>query len=242
MTDKQITKRLKKTPKTKSQRMGAKATLGSATNRKKRAKKKQKVIPTPRWKRGISLAFDILFYVSMMVILLGTTLFVANQDPEKSFFGYRFYSVKTNSMVPQKDSLPGGFYAGDITIVKMASLDQIKAKDIITYRVGENAYLTHRLVKKENTLNGEEGPFLITKGDANNSEDPPIKGDRLVGKVLFVIPKVGGVLTFIRTHFVVSIVFLLSMFGFVWIIRLYLEQPREYRSESLRKRKSRSSV
>lgn len=213
----------------------------NSNNRKRTSSNKKQMKPSKN-KVVIGLVFDILFYGVVLFTLIGTTLFVANQDPEKSFFGYRFYSVKTNSMVPQKDSLPGGFYAGDITIVKVTDLDQIKPKDIITYRVGENAYLTHRLVKKENKLNGEDGPFLITKGDANNSEDPPIKGDRLVGKVLFVIPKAGGILTFIRTHFVVSIVFLLSIFGFVWVIRLYLEQPREYKSETLRKRKSRSSM
>ncbi|ALS01455.1 hypothetical protein ATZ33_08770 [Enterococcus silesiacus] len=203
-----------------------KTTRVSTTKKMKKKKlSKKAVLPPSPWKKRIAIVFDVAFYGLMLAIVLGATLFVLNKDPEKSFWGYRFYTVKTNSMVPKKDSLPGGFYAGDIIIVKSATYDQVNVNDIITYRVGEDANLTHRLVKKADQLEGKEGQFVITKGDANNSDDPPISAERIVGKTLFVIPKVGEVLKFVQGHFVVSLVFLFSLFGFIWVLRVFADQP-----------------
>lgn len=140
-------------------------------------------------------------------------------------------------MTPQKDSLPGGFRSGDITIVQMATFDQVKATDIVTFRVGEDGFLTHRLVEKLSELNGEEGKFMITKGDANKSQDPPVSGERMIGKVVFIIPFMGSFLNFLRAHFVVSLVFVCSLFGFIWIIRFYFEVPEQ---EVVRRRRSKS--
>lgn len=181
--------------------------------------------PKKKWQKITSMLFDILYYLLIIGIILGSLLFVANKDSNKSFFGYRFYNVLTNSMVPQEDSLPGGFRSGDITIVKMATYDQIEVNDIVTFTVGEGSYLTHRVKEKMTELNGEEGKFMITQGDANKSQDPPVDGDRVVGKVVFVIPYLGDILKFLRDHFVVCLIFLISMFGFVWVLRFYFEQP-----------------
>ena len=48
----------------------------------------------------------------------------------------------------------------------------------------ENSFITHRVIK----IDGQD---LITRGDANNSEDKPIKSDQILGKVIYVIPKIG---------------------------------------------------
>ena len=48
----------------------------------------------------------------------------------------------------------------------------------------ENSFITHRVIK----IDGQD---LITRGDANNSEDKPIKSDQILGKVIYIIPKIG---------------------------------------------------
>ena len=60
----------------------------------------------------------------------------------------------------------------------------VKENDIIVYKEEEN-FITHRLV--EINENGE----LITKGDANNAKDQPIKIDKVLGKVVYILPKIG---------------------------------------------------
>ena len=61
--------------------------------------------------------------------------------------------------------------------------DKIKENDIITY-TDDKDFITHRVIK----IDGQD---LITRGDANNSEDKPIKSDQILGKVIYIIPKIG---------------------------------------------------
>ena len=50
--------------------------------------------------------------------------------------------------------------------------------DIVTYQVGETR-VTHRVIRKE-----RKG--YVTKGDANNKEDPTVvTADQIIGKVIF---------------------------------------------------------
>lgn len=51
------------------------------------------------------------------------------------------------------------------------------------YKDGESI-ITHRLIEK----NEEE---IITRGDANNSEDKPIKENMIIGQVIKIIPQLG---------------------------------------------------
>ncbi len=83
---------------------------------------------------------------------------------------------------------------GDIVIVKKVSVDEISVGDVIQYRE-EHYTVTHRVV--DVMQNGEQKIF-ITKGDANDVVDDPVSGDRVVGKVVFVIPRIGLVTLMLR--------------------------------------------
>lgn len=90
-----------------------------------------------------------------------------------NFCGYTIFQVITGSM-------SGTIEIKDIVIVKLT--DDVKENDIITYRSGED-FVTHRII----SINENE---IITKGDANNSEDSPITKQDIVGKVVFIISNV----------------------------------------------------
>ena len=90
-----------------------------------------------------------------------------------NFFGYTVFQVVTGSMDPI-------IKIDDIVIVKLTS--DVKEDDIITYKSDDN-FITHRIIKK----NDDE---IITKGDANNTEDSPILQDDVVGKVVYIISNV----------------------------------------------------
>lgn len=172
--------------------------------------------------RLLGKCLTVLYYGVLFILIAGALLFAVNKNPEKSYFGYRFYNVLTNSMQPQKDSPKGGFYAGDIILVKKIPNESIKIGDIITYATGEgSSVLTHRVKDRLSELNGESGDYLLTRGDANNADDPPVSMARVIGKTVGVIPKVGSILKFIRTNFIVCLVFLVSLFGFVVGLRFY---------------------
>lgn len=157
-------------------------------------------------------------------------MFAFSEKSDAAIFGYRFYQVLTNSMAPQPDSPSRGFYAGDIVLVKMTDGSKVKEGDIVTFQVGDgDRYLTHRMVERLTELNGQEGDYIVTKGDANNSKDPPIPADKVYGKVAFVIPRMGSVLNFVQENLWLCIVCVLSTFGFFLVLKAYFLQPEPAR-------------
>lgn len=175
---------------------------------------------------AVSLLYNLFFYSITLGLLLMSLMFSFSSKANASIFGYRFYTVMSNSMAPQVNGPSGGFYAGDMVLVRGMKDNQIKSGDIVTFAVGDGgSYLTHRVVEKRNELNGESGSYLITKGDANNTNDPPIETKRVFGKVILAIPKVGAVLEFIRAEFWACVVTVISLFGFFLVIKAYLFSP-----------------
>lgn len=189
----------------------------------------------PSKKRSIGrLVFNCMFYILIFAILGGAVLFTVSGNTQKSYFGYRLYTVKTPSMTPQPGGLPGGFRAGDTILVKMCDPKTIQVNDVITYVPGSdpNTYLTHRVVNVLDHLNDDQGLFFVTKGDANPSDDPPIAAKAMVGKVVAVIPSAGGVIEFIRSHFILCVVSIVSAIGSIILLRMYFSDPNKKKQKS----------
>jgi len=87
--------------------------------------------------------------------------------------GYTVFQVVTGSMEPT-------IKTSDIIIVKLTK--DVNENDIITFKA-DNNFITHRIIEKKNDQ-------IITKGDANNTEDIPITEDVVVGKVVYIITNV----------------------------------------------------
>lgn len=90
-----------------------------------------------------------------------------------NFCGFSIFQVVTGSMSETIE-------IKDIVILKITK--NVDINDIVTYKNG-NDFITHRIIKKE-------GNQIITKGDANDSEDKTITTDDIVGKVVFIISNV----------------------------------------------------
>ena len=102
------------------------------------------------------------------------------------FFGYQIYSVISGSMEPE---MP----VGSLIYVHEEKPEDIEEQDIIAFysSLEESGIITHRVVKN-NIVSGT----FITKGDANDKEDPvPIPYDNFIGRVIKTVPYVGKVLT-----------------------------------------------
>ena len=99
-------------------------------------------------------------------------------------FGIGNAIVVTGSMEP---ALPVNSYI----IVK--SEKEYRVDDIVAFESGKDV-VVHRIVK----INGDE---IITKGDANNIEDPPITLDKIKGKVIFHVPYLGYAFSIFKTPF-----------------------------------------
>lgn len=125
----------------------------------------------------IGCILNILITVVVVITIIGlyymAQVKILNKD-YANIFGYTFFEVATGSMATTIN-------IGDIVVVKVN--EAFKENDIIVYKE-ENSFITHRVIK----IDGQD---LITRGDANNSEDKPIKSDQILGKVIYVIPKIG---------------------------------------------------
>lgn len=132
-----------------------------------------------------------IFFTIILVIILAILLFCYAQlkmfhKDYINFCGYTVFQVITGSM---SDTIN----PQDIVIVKLT--DDVKTNDIITFRVG-NDFVTHRII-------GLEEDKIITRGDANNSQDAPITKDVIVGKVVFIISNVAVWLKVIKEPIVI---------------------------------------
>ena len=103
-----------------------------------------------------------------------------------TFLGFSGAVVLTGSM--------SGTIEPDDMILSQRRKDY-EVGDIITF-VDGRSMVTHRIIEVL-----PEG--YRTKGDANNAPDAgaPVKKEAVVGKVILVIPKIGGVVRFIKTLF-----------------------------------------
>lgn len=175
--------------------------------------------------KTIAVLWNILFYVATLGLIFSAVLFTLNKEQDKSILGFRVFGVLTGSMIPQDKANPnGGFYPGDVIIVRDIPGEAAEIGDIVTYRptIDSDAFLTHRVVEKLDHLGEQKGTFYITRGDANNTDDTiPVSAEQIVAKKIFTVPKIGSILSFVRDNFVVSLVFIVSLFGFIYVMRLY---------------------
>lgn len=215
---------------TRGRKMTAQKNNKKTTNKNRKKIKdsssKKKINNTPKPKNPIyTLLFNTIFYGFILLVISGSVIFATTKNSDKSILGYRFFAVLTDSMVPREPKTQkGGFYSGDIIIVKNIAGSEAKVGDVITFRpsIKSQAFLTHRVKEKLDHLGETKGTYYITQGDANLAEDVPVNEKQVVGKKIAVIPKVGAFLKFVRENTLVSMIFLISVFGFITIIRYYI--------------------
>ena len=100
--------------------------------------------------------------------------------------GIRPYIVTTGSMEPN-------IHIGSVCFVNgNDDIKEIHKDDVITFRAGDKTIVTHRVIDVTS-----EG--LITRGDANNTEDiSPVTEKNYIGKVTVSVPKIGHIMFFLR--------------------------------------------
>ena len=118
-------------------------------------------------KKVLYIILSILF-----VIVIAIDLLIIFNIP---FFGIKLFRVGSGSMNPY-------LKINDIIVVK--SQDEYQINDVITYKIKDNELITHRIVDINNNK-------VVTKGDANNIVDKPIKKKNIIGKVVFKTTSLG---------------------------------------------------
>ena len=168
----------------------------------------------PRRSKRADLVLNILTLCFVAFLIAGSTIFAFSNNESKSIFGYRFYNVLTPSMRPL-------FKPGDMIFVKLVEPSEIKVGDVVTFNpsAAPTAFLTHRVVA---LLSADETrpARMVTKGDANQAEDPAVDLHTAIGVHVFTVPLMGRVIEVMRG----SLVFVCICLGAVFLLLMVLRR------------------
>ena len=132
-------------------------------------------------KKVISKILGILKIVLLviLVIFVIATIYQKVIPNNPSIFGFRTFSIITNSMSPT-------IKRGDVILVKEKSANEYKVGDIITFK-GLNGDLKGKIVTHELvSITVESGVrTYYTKGLMNVSTDPAIHESQILGKYIY---------------------------------------------------------
>lgn len=187
-------------------------------------------------KKGKTKVLGIIINVVLVIAILfaifvGFTAYVSESGSGvPTFFGYRPFSVQTDSMADE-------FYSGDMIIDKVVSDPaDLEVGDVITFWTiidGVEALNSHRITEIT-----DYGNYLYfnTKGDNNSIEDSVgVHQNDIVGVYLFKIPNLGTVIDFLSTGTGFLIVIVVPVFiFFVFQIIGFFKALFAYQKEKMR--------
>jgi len=136
---------------------------------------------------------NILFL--LLIFIVASSFYSALQAKRNpghipSIMGYRLMTVLSGSMSPVIE-------AGDMIVAKNIDPENIEIGDVITYRVDQDTFVTHRVME----ITEQEGKLAFkTKGDANNIDDQSlVTPEQVIGSLAFRIPYGGYISNFVRS-------------------------------------------
>ncbi len=138
--------------------------------------------------------------IALLTIILVCNLYtIAARELFKvenpTVFGYSWAVVISGSMEPT---------VGLDDLVISRRQESYSVGDIITFTSG-SSLTTHRIV-------GESDSGFVTRGDANNTEDrEPVKSEQIVGRVICTIPRVGLIISYLRSPIGMAAVVLIGL-------------------------------
>ena len=106
--------------------------------------------------------------------------------------GFQVYTVLSGSMEPE-------YPVGSLIYVKEIDAHDLRVGDDITFRLGGNTVVTHRITEIVPDAMEPQSLWFRTKGLANESEDAnPVPDSNILGKSMFTIPYLGYLAYYIQ--------------------------------------------
>ncbi len=123
--------------------------------------------------------FNIIVFLILAIALISAYNYIQvniRGNTYTTMLGYSAFEVVTGSM-------SGSIEIGDVILVKLIEPSEPVAEGDIVVFTQNTTLVTHRIIKVD-------GNQITTKGDANNTQDDPIRREQIIGKVTKVIPNV----------------------------------------------------
>lgn len=129
--------------------------------------------------------------VILLIFLLSLIFLYKNREK----IPISMFQIQTGSMIPEID-------IGEIVI--LLKQQEYEENEIITYQINDIYYITHRIVRIE-----ESG--YITKGDHNNTEDKNIVDKRQIKGKVIIHSKVLGKIYKYRFYIIIILLLFLVL-------------------------------
>lgn len=167
-------------------------------------------------KKGkLSFVSDFLFVFVLTLFLLVTLIMLGTK-----LLGYQMLTVDSGSMEPN-------FPEDSLIFVRAVDPSGLQSDDVITFTVDENVTLvTHRIVA---VLTDERS--FITRGDANNTNDPnTVPFGNVVGKAELCLPGIGAVFRTVTAEsnrvYVYIVIAILVGLTVLWVILDHIKKKK----------------
>lgn len=165
--------------------------------------------------------------ITVVLLVLVVLLAIQRFSNNGSFFGYRIYTVASDSMIPI-------YTIGDTLLIEDTEVDKIEIGDALTYQ-GESGsmkgkIITHQVVDIEIV----DGQYQFhTKGTANDIEDPIVYEDQVFGKVVhkFGVLSILGKITTNMSSLLMFITFPIAILIAIEIIKVYKSKDDDEEEE-----------
>lgn len=196
-------------------------------------------------KKILSIVGDIAFFavigfVALYAVFNGIDKHTGYKLP---FFGTRSSVVITPSMsFKNKDNTyltedMDQIQINDLITTKMEKYENIDVYEVITFYSNETL-ICHRVVAK---YENENGKYLVTRGDANNTDDEPINYSLYRGTVIKVVPGAGKVVGFFQSPYlylaICGTVFFVALGFFIYDINAKENKEKAKREKPLKHEK-----
>lgn len=146
-------------------------------------------------KNILKKAWKIVSTALIVLLIACTVLLVAIKfvGETPSVFGYNLYYIVTGSMEPT-------IAVGDIILSKQATVEELEVGDIVTF-TGESGELEGKIVTHRiQSVYEENGQiYVVTKGDANTVNDPPLRAEAVLAVMKCKVPLLGSLVRIINT-------------------------------------------
>lgn len=163
-------------------------------------------------KKAKKIFSAVMSVLTVVIFIFGLLIFVsvlkASAGKIPNMCGYSVLQVQTGSMEPE-------LMTGSIIIVHKTDVDSLEVGDIISFYAADSEISglvnTHRIVNVSKNMSGQ--PVFVTKGDANDFNDPQtVSNINVIGKVCYDMGTVSGsVISILRNPKVIFFMIILPL-------------------------------
>ena len=162
-----------------------------------------------------SVISDILFYGTLILMVVFAVLFSRGAFGNQTFGGYSFYEVLTTSM----ESV---YPRGSLIVIKETDPSELIVGDDIAFTVASNDLVTHRIIEIKEDYEGMGQRAFTTKGVDNalaDSED--VLAKNVVGKVIRGFSGVGTIFSWLGENLWLVVTFFLSLIALSFFLKKF---------------------